>query len=161
MQVYKLLELSNGDILLQKGIMDNKNYTIVNKENGDILLKKNKTILIDDIDNLKGYDFKKSRIVECKINNIQLNKKKYRQIQTHVYHLVNDGTQIIKYTNLNIKTTKDEHSGFYYLKNLGISVQGVDSNKCILEIVNQCYKNNIDLSLKIKMIDNILVHVKF
>jgi hypothetical protein len=42
-------------------------------------------------------------------------------------------------------------SGYYYLDKLGISVQGVDANNCIYEIVNQCIKNNIKLKMNIKL----------
>ena len=34
METYKFTKLDNGDILLQKIIIDNTNYTIINKEMG-------------------------------------------------------------------------------------------------------------------------------
>lgn len=40
MKTYKFTKLDNGDILLQKIIIDNTNYTVINRENGDKLLKK-------------------------------------------------------------------------------------------------------------------------
>lgn len=40
METYKLIELDNGDILLQKFAIDNVNYTVINKENGDRLLQR-------------------------------------------------------------------------------------------------------------------------
>ena len=39
METYKIRNLDNGDILLQKNIIDNTNYNIIYKENGDILLQ--------------------------------------------------------------------------------------------------------------------------
>ena len=39
METYKIRYLDNGDILLQKNIIDNTNYNIIYKENGDILLQ--------------------------------------------------------------------------------------------------------------------------
>ncbi len=47
METFKFTKLENGDILLQKIIIDDVNYTIVNKDNGDKLLKK--------ITNIKRY----------------------------------------------------------------------------------------------------------
>jgi hypothetical protein len=47
------------------------------------------------------------------------------------------------------------------LDNIGISVQGVDSNKCLLEIINQCIENEIKLSMKIKLIDDITINISF
>jgi len=164
METYKFTKLDNGDILLQKIIIDNtnyRNYTIINKDNGDKLLKKITHINITDIKDIKNYDFKKSSISECLIDNKELNRLKYRSILEQVYKLINDGTKIIKYTKLNIKTIKKEDDGFYYLENIGISVQGVDSNKCLLEIINQCVVNEIELSMKIKLIDEITININF
>ena len=160
METFKFTKLENGDILLQKIIIDDVNYTIVNKDNGDKLLKKITNINITDIKDIKTYDFKKSIILECLIDNKNLNKLKYRPILEQIYKYINDGTTIIKNTKLNIKTIKKEDEGYYYLDNLGISIQGVDSNKCLLEIINQCLENRIKLSMKIKMLDGIIIDIE-
>jgi hypothetical protein len=47
------------------------------------------------------------------------------------------------------------------LENLGISVQGVDSNKCLIEIVNQCIENKIILDMKIKLRDETFLQLNF
>jgi hypothetical protein len=159
METYKFIQLDNGDILLEKIIIDNINYTIINKENGDKLLKKITHVNIIDIKDIKDYDFKKSIIYKCLINNEDFNKLKYKSIINQIYNTINDGTKIIKNTKLNIKTIKKEDEGFYYLDNIGISIQGVDSNKCLLEIINQCIDNEIKLSMKIKLIDEITLNI--
>lgn len=161
MKTYKFINLANGDILLQKIAIDNINYTVIDKENGDKLLKKITTIDIRDIKDFKDHDFKKSIISECLIGNKQFNKLKYKSILENIYKIINDGTKIIKNTKLNIKTIKKENEGFYYLGNIGISVQGVDSNKCLLEIINQCVENEIELSMKIKLINDININLSF
>ena len=161
MDTYKFTNLDNGDILLQKIIIDNINYTIINKENGDKLLKKITHINITDIKDIKDYDFKKSIILECIINNEEFNKLKYKQIIEHVYKLIECGSKIIKNTKLNIKTIKKEDEGFYYLDNIGISIQGAESNKCISEIINQCIENEISLCMKIKLINEITITINF
>ena len=159
METYKIRNLDNGDILLQKNIIDNTNYNIIYKENGDILLQKINNINISDIKDIKNYDFKKSIIQITKINNEDFNKLKYKLILEQIYKLIKDGVKIIKNTKLNIKTIKKEDEGFYYLDNIGISIQGVDSNKCLLEIINQCLENQIKLSMKIKLINNIIINI--
>jgi hypothetical protein len=161
MEIYKFTELDNGDILLHKSIINTNNYTIINKENGDKLLKKISHINITDIKAIKDYDFKKSIILECLIDNKEFNKLKYKSILEQIYKLINDGTKIIKNTKLNIKTLKIEDEGFYYLDNIGISVQGAESNKCLLEIINQCIENEIELSMKIKSINEITINLSF
>lgn len=161
MEIYKFMNFDNGDILLQKIIIDNINYTIIDKENGNKLLKKNTTINIANIKDIKNFDFKKSTILECLINNKEFNKLKYKSIIKNIYEIIDDGTKIIINTKLNIKTIKKDDEGFYYLDNIGISVQGADSNKCLTEIINQCIKNKIELLMKIKLIDNIIINLSF
>lgn len=123
METYKFVELDNGDILLQKIIIDSTSYTIINNDNGDKLLKKITNVNITHIKDIKDYDFKKSFITECLINKIQFNKLKYKSILEEIYNIINDGVKIIKNTKLNIKTIKKEDEGFYYLDNIGISVR--------------------------------------
>lgn len=161
MKSYKMIELDNGDILLEKIEIDNTKYSIVTKDNGDILLKKIKYINIVNIADLEKYDMKKSQIEKCLINDNFLTKLKYHSICNYIYDLINDGIKIIKNTKLNIKTIIKNNEGFQYLDNLGISVQRVDSNKCLLEIINQCIKNNISISMKIKLLNNKFLNLKF
>ena len=161
MEIYKYTESNDGDILLQKIIINDGNYTIINKDNGDKLLKKITHINITNIEDIKNYDFLKSLIIECSINDKEFNKLKYKVILEQIYKLINDGTKIIKNTKLNIKTIKKEDEGFYYLDNVGISIQGVNSNKCLLEIINQCIKNKIGLYMKIKLIDKNTININF
>jgi len=91
------------------------------------------------------------KIINCEINNKSINKYKLKSILDYIYHLIDNGTLIIKNTLLNIKTTKESNNGFKYYEKLGISIQGINSNKCIKEIFNQCKHNKIKLKLIIKL----------
>jgi hypothetical protein len=161
MEVYKFIKLDNGDILLEKVVLDNTNYTIINKNNGDKILKKITAINITDINDIKKYDFRKSNILSCLLENDEMIKLKYKSILENIYKIINDGTKIIKISKLNIKTIKKLDEGFYYLEDLGISIQGVDSNKCLLEIINQCIENEISLIMKIKLNDETNININF
>ena len=130
--------------------IDNIEYDIYPQE-GDNLLLRPKIIQINNLDKLSQYDFCNSNIVSYKINNDITDKNRYKSILNDIYTIINSGTKIIKNTTLNIKTIEYNDRGFYYLKELGISVQGVDANKCLYEIVNQCIKNNIKLKMNIKL----------
>jgi hypothetical protein len=151
MDIYKFINLDNGDILLEKIFIDKDYIIIIEQDNGNKLLKK--------IININDYNFTKSQILECFINNKEYHKLKYRFILNEIYNIINDGVKIIKNTKINIKTLKKENEGFYYLHNIGISVQGIDSNKCLLEILNQCIENNIKIILKIKLINNNIINL--
>jgi hypothetical protein len=161
MEVYKFKNLDNGDILLEKVVLDNTNYTIVNKNNGDKILKKITTVNITGINDIKKYDFRKSNILSCLLNDDEITKLKYKSILENIYKIINDGTKIIKNSKLNVKTINKLDEGFYYLEDLGISIQGVDSNKCLLEIINQCIENEISLIMKIKLNDETDININF
>jgi len=149
--IYKLEKLDDGT-LIYKPI--DKNYIITTLDDGCLLLQPidielnldfNKLSILD----LKNYDFTYSKINSCFIYNKQLTNLKYKHIYEHIYYLINDGTKIIKNTSLNIKTYNNNEDGWNYLNTLGISIQGVDANKAIFEIVNQSIKNNIKIDIKI------------
>jgi hypothetical protein len=159
MEFFKFIELENGNITLEKIVIDYNKYNIINEKNGNITLEKKIAINIIDIKELKNYDFKKSIILNCLINDELFNKFKYNQILKQIYNIINDGVKIIKKTKLNIKTIKKLDEGYYYLDNIGISIQGADSNKYILEIFNQYIENNIKLSLEIMLINNIKINI--
>ena len=159
--IYKFINLDNGDILLEKVILDHTKYKIIDNNNGNKLLKKIESINITNINDIKNYDFKKSVIVSCFINNDKIIKLKYKSILNSIYRIINNGTQIIKTSKLNIKTINKFDEGFYYLDDLGISVQGVDSNKCLLEIIEQSSENKINLVMKIKLNDGKDININF
>ena len=161
MEAYKFTKLESGDILLKKTIIDSSNYKIEKQLNGDILLKKIETIYILDIDELKKYSFTNSEIISCIIDDKNVTKLKYRSVLDNVYKNIDNGTKIIKNTTLNTDTLKKEDNGYYYLDDIGISVQGVDSNKCLYEIINQFIKNKINITIEIKLVDNNIVNIEF
>jgi hypothetical protein len=144
-------------------IINKIEYNMIHQDNGEILLKPiTKNITITKKKDLSKYDFCNSVIVVNKINEDVCNKNKYKSILDYIYDIIGNGTQIIKNTTLNIKTIEKTDNGFYYLEDLGISIQGVDSNKCIYEIFQQCKMNNITLELSIKLnnLDNIFIEIK-
>ncbi len=159
MEIFKLVELDNEDILLKKTKIDMSKYVEKRESNGDILLKKVESINIENVCDIKKYDFTKSKIISCIINNTEINETKYKKVLEYIYNLINDGTKIIKNTFLNVKTIEKTDDGFYYLKKLGISVQGVDSKKCLLEILSQCISCNIQIRMKIKLSDNKIINI--
>ena len=54
---------------------------------------------------------------------------------------------------------KDE--GYYYLEDLGISVQGIETNKAVLEIMHQCRCNDIAIIITIKLCDNSVIQIDY
>lgn len=153
--IYKYIRLENGNILLEK--LDNSilsNFNLVTLENGNILCEKKIRTVIENINQIEKYNFSKSIITYCSIDNKEVCKLKYRNIIAYIYDIIGNGTNIIRHTLLNIQTIKKTTKGYYYFRKIGISVQGVDSNKSILEIVTQCINNNIKLNMNIILENN-------
>lgn len=159
MEIYRLVELKSGNILLKRQTIDLTNYQMIDREDGNKLLKKISRINIRSTDELKKFNFFKSTINRCTVNNNEIDRLKYKSILVSIYNIVDCGATIIRHTILNIRTIKKEDNGFYYLDNLGISIQGCDSNKCLLEIMNQCIGNNINLMIMIELIDGTVVDI--
>ena len=161
MDFYKVEEKENGDIILTKTIIELDNY-IINKENDNnkLILSKIKNVKIKQLSELSKYNFSKSIIIKCLIDNDEYDKLKYKSILLRIYELINSGKKIIKNTLLNIETIEKNDDGFYYIENLGISIQGVDSNKCIKEIMNQCIINNLSIKMNIRLNNNILINIQ-
>ena len=63
----------------------------------------------------------------------------------------------------NIETIKKVDEGFYYIESLGISIQGVDANKCLREIIIQTEKNKIklEITLRTSSNDNINIQINY
>ena len=90
-----------------------------------------------------------------------IKKLKYADVLKSVYYIIDDGFQIIKKSNLNIKTVMKKMKDFIIWKNLGISVQRCASNDCVLEIINQCIANKISIIMKIKLVDCTIINLGF
>lgn len=143
-------------------IVDKQLYSLVYKDNGDILLTKKQVEkqvvkqdakIIKSVLEIKNYDLKKSQIISCSINNIPCVKLKYGQVRDEIYKIIGDGATIIKKSNLHIKTFKKVTEGFVWMPELGISVQRAESNKTIIEIMEQTKCHGIVLRMQIRLID--------
>jgi hypothetical protein len=159
MEIYEKQD-QNDIIILKKLSIDLTKYNVENLENGDKKLIP-KVDEIKSIDEIKQFNFKNSKIIECEVNNYIITITKYKNVLNYVYDVIDNGAKIIKTSILNIDTKKRNDSGYYYLDNLGISVQGVDSNKCMLEIISQCLCYNIKIMMKIQLENNKLVNISF
>jgi hypothetical protein len=136
----------------------NEHFTWKIVDNKIIIKKKIKTL--NTIDEIKLINFRNSRVEKVSINNRIIINNNYNSIIKYLFEdIIKDGAQIIKNSILNIKTVYRDDSGFHYLESIGISYQGIDSNKAIIEICNQCKVNNIILNLTIKLNNDELVMI--
>lgn len=160
MEAYKYIEQEDDTILLEKITIDTTRYEIT-KQNGNLLLKPIHIVYatIGNPKDIKKFNFCYSKISNCRINDIFFPYFKYKSILTEIYKIINDGTKIIKNTILNIKTIKKEDDCFYYLSDIGISVEDADSNSYLYEIMQQCIENKIKLILTIKLKSETIIDI--
>ena len=162
MDIYKFVGQENGDILLEKITIKESEYNIIKKENGNVLLKKKINHKIDKLDDMKKYNFRNSKILSCKIDDENIEKLKYNSIRVKIYEKIGNGNKIIKSSIFNnIQTIRKDDEGFTYIEDLGISIQGVDSNKCLLEIITQCINYKISIEIRITLEDESNIFIIF
>lgn len=139
--------------------IDDIEYKICPQPDGKLLLKPTEIFNIIRLEDINKFDFSNSTILFCEVEKRCLIKNRYKSVLNYIYELIDDGVKIIRNSILNIKTTKRNDSGFTYNEKLGISVQGVDSNKCIYEIMKQCICNDIKLDIKIELANRDVVSI--
>ena len=162
MDIYKYTKTENDEILLERLDINLNDYEIIELLNGNKILRK-KSIIITNIKELGSYNFSASTISDCYINDSKVEKLNYKSILDSIYLLINKGSTIIKNSILNIETIKKEDKGFYYIESLSISIQRVDANKCLREILIQTEKNKIKLEITLRTIsnDNIKIQINY
>ena len=162
--MYKVEQINENTIKLTKLNINKDDYEEKILNDDEILLiKKNKITLTGffEFNTFRNkYSFNNSKILSCSINKSNEFKLKYKPILNYIYSdIIKDGTKIIKNSILNISTIEKNIEGFYYIKDLGISIQGADANKCLYEIINQCSLNTINIKILIELIDRTRIEI--
>lgn len=102
--------------------------------------------------NLRG-----SYILECKINNVINDIKKYKKLLIYLYSNTNIET-ILQNTILNISQQEIYNKGFEYYPNLHLSIQGADAKRTLKEIINIIKIKNYSMKLKIKLKNDEIIY---
>jgi hypothetical protein len=104
--------------ILKQSVINTTDYTFEVQENGDILCKAkyipkilpqciDENIININVDDIAKYDFKSSKILQWKINDITYNDNlKYTAIYKKIYEIIGDGAKVIKNSCLNITIGK-------------------------------------------------------
>jgi len=69
-----------------------------------------------------------SKVLSCKINDVNMNIFKYLNIMEFLYSITNVET-ILQNTILNVVEYEKSDKGYKYYTHLGVSVQGANSKK--------------------------------
>ena len=153
-------QIINGSLVLIRTIPNIENFT-QQIGNGSLVL----TSLIPNVedfapqiidalhldeDALFTKDFRKSKIIECKINNINTFCNKYIKIVIYLYSFMNRES-ILQNTTLNILLEENYDNGFKYYPKLGLSIQGVESKRSLREIINIIKVQRYNINIKIQL----------
>ncbi len=98
----------------------------------------NKTCLIDSI------------VLSCKINDEEVDRLKYKSILIYIYKKMT-ATMIVQNTEMNIKLIETNENGYTWYKDLGMSIQGKDSNLTFKEILRMIKLNQMKLEIEIQL----------
>lgn len=153
MELLTIVSQTNDKIVVKPIEIDLDKYIIErNNETGLITYKKIKEVYVSKLDDLNEIDLTFSKIIECKINNKDLDILSYRPLLIHIYHLIGDGVKIIRalpITNNDIKIGMFKEKGYTFLEDLGISFHGKNAHNTMKEILHQCDFNHINIQCKI------------
>ena len=108
---------------------------------------------------IKDNNFAFSKIKDVFINNVNIKVVSYKQIINSIYREINNVDKILEHTKMSIVQYEKNTSGYKYNKELNISIQGVDANTAILEIVRQCFYNTISCCITIELKDNTMINI--
>jgi len=72
-------------------------------------------ILLNKITQVKDYNFTNSIITFCVINDINIDKYRYKSILNIIYNQINDPIIIISNTKINIKLIQQDDKGYTLL----------------------------------------------
>jgi hypothetical protein len=108
------------------------------------------------------YDYTKSKVLDCKINNKSVKINTWSCCLDETYKILKTYDNIIKNTTFQnaITNTKKTDKGFKYKPSLGISRQGQDANSCMKELYTQSYTNKINLEIKVQLYNNTIVTIQ-
>lgn len=126
-----------------------KEYDYFVEDNNLIIRRKIATI---DEATLFQKNLKGGKLQECYINNTKITGvKNFFQLIRYIYGIISNSETILHHTILNIIKGEKNDKGFNYDKNLGLSIQGVDTRRALKEIINITNIKKCKLELNIKL----------
>lgn len=130
------------------------NYIIEIVDDTLILTSKTQYITESDINKICLIG---SMILECKINNEDVNRLKYKSILIHIYKQM-PANLILQNTEFNIKLVETNELGYSWCQDLNMSIQGKDANLTFKEIIRMIKLMNFSMEIKIKLKNEEVIH---
>ncbi len=98
-----------------------------------------------------------SIVLGCKINDEEVDRLKYKSILIYIYKKMT-ANLILQNTEMNIKLIETNENGYTWYKDLGMSIQGKDSNLTFKEILRMIKINQMKLEIEIQLKNKEIIH---
>jgi len=139
--------------------LENISDYILDITQNKLIIKKNLIELTEN--NYKSFNYTKSSIIDCKLNNSDVSKLKYKSIVLDIWKYL----KIISINFRNHTTMKYEEglrktNGFQYDKDLNISLQNKDALGTFIEIFNLVKKLDIVFYIKIELENKKIIYLE-
>ena len=106
-------------------------------------------------------DLRHSSIIKCSINREVIFETRWRPFLVKIYRLINDTNSIYQNTTLNAKKENlDKIKGFHWYKDLGLSIQGVETKKTLIEIIKMSEISSYIIEMSIKLKNKDIIHFR-
>ena len=153
MELLAIISQTDDEIVVKPIEIELDKY-IIHRDNktGIITYKKIKEVYVSKLSDLNEIDLTFSKIIECKINNENVDILSYRTLLIYIYRLIGDGVKIIRalpISNNDIKIGMFKEKGYSFLEDLGISFHGKNAHNTMKEILLQCEFNKINIQCRI------------
>lgn len=98
-----------------------------------------------------------SMVLSCKINDIELDRLKYKSILIYIYKQMS-ANLILQNTEMNIKLIETNENEYVWYKDLNMSIQGKDSNLTFKEILRMIKINQMKFEIEIQLKNKEIIH---
>ncbi len=98
-----------------------------------------------------------SIILECKIDDIDVDRLKYKSILLYIFKQM-PANLILQNTTFNIKLIETDENGYTWYKDIRMSIQGNDANLTFKEIIHFIKLNNMSFEIKIQLKNEEIIH---
>jgi hypothetical protein len=139
--------------------LENISEYILDITQNKLIIKKNLIELTED--NYKLFNYIKSNILECKLNNEDVSKLKYKSIVLDLWnYLKTDDINFRNYTTMKYEEGLRTTNGYHYDKDLNVSLQYKDALKTFIEIFNLVKTLDIKFYIKIELENKKIVYLE-
>jgi len=138
--------------------LENISEYILDITQNKLIIKKNLVEITEN--NYKSFNYTKSTILDCKINNEDINKLKYKSIILDIWkYLKIININFRTHTSMNYEEGLRKTNGYHYDTDLNMSLQNKNALGSFIEIFNLVKKLDIVFYIKIELENKKIIYL--